>query len=297
MPRPPPRPQGWPQLCHTTTSTALAWLHRGCLERSRTVPKLQYDLPAPHTVGCPHSTPGTPPHPPLRAHEGDIPRYTPIPTLHPNPQDESRTLQAQGSRPQSAPSQFIPVPQGLPGCRGMVPRQPLAAVPVVFSRGCGGSRRPGNGVPGTARPQTAFAGSATAGRQVQLARGRSGHSAGGHGRQAAVRHPRTPGFGGTVPPAWAGSRQHRPDAPGGAKPLRAAATATHRIAARLAAGGRAAVCHCHVPLPCPLSLPGSRGSVGTAEATAGARGPSPGPATSHPPAKPPPAAGRLTHFP
>lgn len=95
------------------------------------------------------------------------------------------------------------------GCRGTVPRQPLAAVPVVFSRGCGGSRRPGNGVPGTARPQTALAGSATAGRQVQLARGRSGHSAGGHGGQAAVRHPRTPGFGGTVPPAWAGSREQR----------------------------------------------------------------------------------------
>lgn len=31
VPQPPPRPLGWPQLCHTTTSTALAWLHRCCL--------------------------------------------------------------------------------------------------------------------------------------------------------------------------------------------------------------------------------------------------------------------------
>lgn len=145
----------------------------------------------------------------------------------------------------------MPAPQGLPGSRGMVPQQPLAAVPVVFSRGCGGSRRPGNGVPGTARPQTALAGSATAGRQVQLARGRSGHSAGGPGGLAAVRHPRTPGFGGTVPPAWAGSQEQTPDVPGGAKPLHATTTtATHRVTPGLAAGGQAAVCRCHVPCHC-----------------------------------------------
>lgn len=31
VPQPLPRPLGWPRLCHTTTGTALAWLHRGCL--------------------------------------------------------------------------------------------------------------------------------------------------------------------------------------------------------------------------------------------------------------------------
>lgn len=65
----------------------------------------------------------------------------------------------------------------------------------------------------------------------------------------------------------------------GGKPPWARGTTTHSVVPRPAAGGHAAECRRHVP--CHSLAAGAQ--PGTAEARAGARGPSPGSATSHPP--------------
>ena len=182
--------------------------------------------PVPRTVGWLRSTLGTPTHTPaLPAHGGGTPGPSPAPTLRwgPDPQDEPREPQVpqpcplpgrQGSRSRGAPSRFPTSSREAAGLHhGSRSQQP----PVVFSPGCGAQpapweRRAGN----SAAPDSPFwlsdsrqtsAAGCAAGPRHGAARDTAPRAGvGGPSGQAAARHPRTPGFGGTVPPAWAGSR-------------------------------------------------------------------------------------------
>ncbi|XP_065555577.1 proline-rich protein 36-like [Lathamus discolor] len=127
--------------CHVATGSAPWGLHPGS---SRT--KGPAMPPSPSHRGDPHPCP-------QRGHPG----------LQLNPDEP--TSPAHGGAPSRLPS----------GAAGLRRGSPQLFLALDAAR----SRRPGNGVPGTARPQTALSGSATAGRQVQPAApaawGRSGH--------------------------------------------------------------------------------------------------------------------------
>lgn len=136
VPQPPPRPLGWPRLCHTTTGTAPAWLHHGCLERSRPVPKVQWcpsqrDPPAPHVVGCPHSI--------LRTHTHTLRclpmEGTPPGTAQSPPCIPTFRMKAGNHRPR-APGPGVPHPRG--------PRVPHPSSP-------GAPGKQGDGAPAATR--------------------------------------------------------------------------------------------------------------------------------------------------
>ncbi|XP_040981329.1 splicing factor 3B subunit 4-like [Aquila chrysaetos chrysaetos] len=154
------------------------------------------------------------PHPHL-----GTPRPSPAPTLRysPDPQDQPREPQVPlpvgGSQSQSAPSQFPASSWEAAGlCHGSRSQQP----PVVFSPGCGTQpapweRRAGNSAApdspfwlGDSR-QTSAAGCAAGPRHGAARDTVPGAGVGGLNGQAAARHPRTPGCGGTALPARAGS--------------------------------------------------------------------------------------------
>lgn len=293
VPRPPPRPPGRARLCHaaTATGTAPAWPpHESWFagywkeqaspaqpQRLRVAWASASHQPLQHrtaTWGPPprHCLPteGAPPAPawppPLGGWGASL-------GMSPGNRRSCQQLEAGGSRCRGAPSRFPAGSWEAAGLRhGSRSQQPRLFLALDAAR----SRRPGNGVPGTARPQTALSGSATAGRQVQLAaaRGRSGHGTGeglgGPSGQAAAPHPQTPGFGVTVPPTpvpRAGIRPGQarlgPGVPGG-----------HRGTA-----SGVAACHCHVP----WHGLAAGAQPGTAEAGDGRTRPLAGPCHEPPP--------------
>ncbi|XP_061333513.1 basic proline-rich protein-like [Pezoporus flaviventris] len=219
----------------TAPGTAVPRCHRHHLCTVGAASPKDQPCPPPPAPG----TAGTPTH----AHSGDTPGSSSTPILRMsagNPKSRSRGV--------TVPGCPIPAPHGL-----LLGSSRIAAArgsPRLFlALDAARSRRPGNGVPGTARPQTALSGSATAGRQVQPAApaawGRSGHGTRGWRgtAQRAGGSVNTPGQRDLVAPGpWLrqapgpGHAGMGPGIPGG-EPNR------HRVAPRLATQGHADVCH------------------------------------------------------